>query len=367
MTIAAASPLKPSDSLTRDQRLELYYYVRLTRDVEERVNVLHRQGKVIGAVYRSLGQEGESVATAYALNRGADALSPLTRNIGALFTMGVRPRDMYLQYMGKGPSPGRGRDLSNHFAHLPDMSRPEAAGPIIIGPVSPLGDMVAVMGGIALGAKLRRKPIVAMVYIGDGGTSTGVFHEAMNFAAVKQLPLVVVAEDNKFAYSTPVRQQMAIDAIDRRAEAYGMAHEMVDGNDMLAVYDLAKRAVERARTGGGAFLIGVDTMRMKGHAAHDDMRYVAPELVEQWNARDPIAQYRRRLVSEGNATAKELDDIDAMTKAYAESEAELADAAPMPDPASVARGLWASDRFVPTEIELVKSPFASPVQAAENR
>jgi TPP-dependent pyruvate/acetoin dehydrogenase alpha subunit len=366
MTIAAAS-VKPSDALTRNQRLELYYYVRLTRDVEERVNVLHRQGKVIGAVYRSLGQEGESVATAYALDRGIDALSPLTRNLGALFTMGVRPRDMYLQYMGKGPSPGRGRDLSNHFAHLPDMTRADARGPIIIGPVSPLGDMVAVMGGIALGAKLRKKPLVAMVYIGDGGTSTGVFHEAMNFAAVKQLPLVVVAEDNKFAYSTPVRQQMAIESIDRRAEAYGMAHEMVDGNDVLAVYDLARRAVDRARTGGGAFLIGVDTMRMKGHAAHDDMRYVAPELVEQWTAKDPLALYRNRLVHEESATPTELDEIDAMTKAFAESEAQLADAAPMPDPANVERGLWAGDQFVPTQIELVRSPFASPAGTAESR
>jgi TPP-dependent pyruvate/acetoin dehydrogenase alpha subunit len=352
-------PMKPSDALTRNQRLELYYYVRLTRDVEERVNILHRQGKVIGAVYRSLGQEGESVATAYALDRSMDALSPLTRNLGALFTMGVRPRDMYLQYMGKGSSPGRGRDLSNHFAHLPDMRRSDARGPIIIGPVSPLGDMVAVMGGIALGAKLRKKPIVAMVYIGDGGTSTGVFHEAMNFAAVKQLPLVVVAEDNKFAYSTPIRQQMAIDRIDRRADAYGMAHEMVDGNDVLAVYDVARRAVDRARSGGGAFLIGVDTMRMKGHAAHDDMRYVAPALVDEWTVRDPLARYRDRLLQDGNATSKELDDIDATTKAYAESEAQAADAAPMPDPATVERGLWAGDPFVPTEIELVASPFAA--------
>ena len=361
--MATTTTSKPSDALTRNQRLELYYYVRLTRDVEERVDVLHRQGKVIGAVYRSLGQEGESVAAAFALNRQADALSPLTRNLGALFTMGVRPRDMYLQYMGKGTSPGRGRDLSNHFAHLPDM-RGAGGGPIIIGPVSPLGDMVAVMGGVALGAKLGGKPIVAMVFIGDGGTSTGVFHEAMNFAAVKELPLVVVAEDNKFAYSTPVRQQMAIDAIDRRADAYGMAHEMVDGNDVLAVYDLARRAVDRARGGGGAFLVGVDTMRMKGHAAHDDMRYVAPELVEQWNARDPLGRYRRRLLDEGTATSGELDDIDAMTKAYADAEAQLAEAAPMPDPATVERGLWAEDTYVPNEIELVKSPFADAAEPA---
>jgi pyruvate dehydrogenase E1 component alpha subunit/2-oxoisovalerate dehydrogenase E1 component alpha subunit len=358
-----AEAASPAAALTRNQRLELYYYVRLTRDVEERVNVLHKQGKVIGAVYRSLGQEGESVATAYALDRERDAMSPLTRNIGALFTMGVRPRDMYLQYMGKGPSPGRGRDLSNHFARLPgeggrDRNEPGTGGPIIIGPVSPLGDMVAVMGGIALGAKLRKRLLVAMVYIGDGGTSTGVFHEAMNFAAVKQLPLVVVAEDNKFAYSTPVDQQMAIDRIDRRADAYGMAHAMVDGNDLLAVYDLARRAVDRARAGGGAFLVGVDTMRMRGHAAHDDMRYVSPSLVDEWQAKDPIDRYRRRLLEEATATERELAEIDALTKAYAEDEARLADEAPMPDPATVERGLWAADPFVPTNLELVRSPFA---------
>jgi pyruvate dehydrogenase E1 component alpha subunit/2-oxoisovalerate dehydrogenase E1 component alpha subunit len=350
-----AASASPSAALTRNQRLELYYYLRLTRDVEERVNVLHKQGKVIGAVYRSLGQEGESVATAYALDRDRDALSPLTRNLGALFTMGVRPRDMYLQYMGKGPSPGRGRDLSNHFARLP---RDGEGGPIIVGPVSPLGDMVAVMGGIALGATLRKRPIVAMVYIGDGGTSTGVFHEAMNFAAVKGLPLVVVAEDNKFAYSTPVAQQMAIDRIDRRADAYGMAHAMVDGNDVLAVYDLARRAVDRARAGGGPFLVGIDTMRMRGHAAHDDMRYVPPDLVARWQAKDPIAHYRKRLLDEGTATEHELGEIDALTRAYAEEEARLADEAPMPDPSTVARGLWASDPFVPTNMELVRSPFA---------
>ena len=200
---ATTSSARPSDTLSRNQRLELYYYARLTRDVEERVQTLHRQGKITGAVYRSLGQEGESVATAYALNRG-DALSPLTRNLGALLAMGVRPLVMFLQYMAKGSSAARGRDLSNHFANIPQR---EERAPILIGPVSPLGDMVAVMGGVALAAKMRRRPLVAMVYVGDGATSTGVFHEAMNFAAVNHLPLVVIAQDNKFAYSTPVRQQ----------------------------------------------------------------------------------------------------------------------------------------------------------------
>jgi pyruvate dehydrogenase E1 component alpha subunit/2-oxoisovalerate dehydrogenase E1 component alpha subunit len=345
---------KPSDTLTRNQRLELYYYARLTRDIEERVNTLHRQGKVTGAVYRSLGQEGESVATAYALNKD-DALSPLTRNLGALLTMGVRPLVMFLQYMARGTSAARGRDLSNHFANLP---QPGSGGPILVGPVSPLGDMVAVMGGIALAAKLQKRPLVAMVYVGDGATSTGVFHEAMNFAAVKQLPLVVIAEDNKFAYSTPVRSQMAIERIDQRADAYGMRHELVDGNDMLAVYDGAKGAVDFARSGRGPMLLGVDTMRMKGHAAHDDMRYVPKELVEKWTARDPIALYRERLTRDGVATAAELDDIDKMTRDYAETESQLAFEAPDPDPATVARGVFGGDDFVPPSVEIVRSPFA---------
>jgi len=340
-------------TLTRARRLEMYYYARLTRDLEERVSVLHKQGKVIGAVYRSLGQEGESVATAYALDR-TDALSPLTRNLGALLTMGVRPREVYLQYMGKGTSPARGRDLSNHFAHIPPPGRSE---PTLIGPVSPLGDMVAVLGGIALGAKLRRKPLVAMVYIGDGGTSTGVFHEAMNFAAVKKLPMVVVVEDNKFAYSTPTREQMAIDRIDQRAEAYGMRHRLVDGNDMLAVYAAAKQAVDLARNGDGPTLLGVDTMRMKGHAAHDDQRYVDPKALEEWTRRDPISRYRKRLIDESTATAAELDEIDRKTKAYADAEAELAEREPAPDPATVGRGLFADDPFMPTAVELVASPY----------
>jgi pyruvate dehydrogenase E1 component alpha subunit/2-oxoisovalerate dehydrogenase E1 component alpha subunit len=341
-------------TLTRAQRLEMYYYARLTRDLEERVNVLHKQGKVIGAVYRSLGQEGESVATAYALEK-TDALSPLTRNLGALLAMGVRPREMYLQYMGKGTSAARGRDLSNHFAHIPPAGRAE---PILIGPVSPLGDMVAVMAGIALAAKLTGRALVGMVYIGDGGTSTGVFHEAMNFAAVKTLPMVVVVEDNKFAYSTPTREQMAIERIDQRADAYGMRHELVDGNDMLAVYEAAKRAVDLARSGGGPTLLGVDTMRMKGHAAHDDQRYVDPNVLAEWTTRDPIARYRARLVDEETATAAELDEIDARTRAYADEEAELADREPPPDPATAGRGLFADDPFVPTAVELVASPFA---------
>jgi TPP-dependent pyruvate/acetoin dehydrogenase alpha subunit len=341
-------------NLTRPRLLELYYFIRLTRDIEERLTMLYRQSKVVGGLYRSLGQEGESVASAYALGPG-DALAPLIRNLGSLVTLGVRPRDVFAQYMARGTSPTRGRDLNVHFSHLPPADSGE---PTIIGPISMLGDLIPVMAGFGLGARMQGRTAVTMTYIGDGGTSTGAFHEGMNFAAVQKLPLVVIAEDNKYAYSTPTSRQMAIARIDLRADAYGIPHEMVDGTDVLAVYESARRAVDRARAGAGPTLIGVDVMRMKGHAEHDDQRYVPQALLDEWRARDPLAKYRGWLIAEGVASGTDLDEIDAMSHGYAEDEAQLADNAPMPDPAGVGRGVWAGDEpFVP-RLELVKSPFA---------
>src|SRR5262245_52316948 len=362
MATTSAKPVKPSDALTKNQLLEMYYFARLARDIEERLVTLFRQSKVIGGLYRSLGQEGESVATAYALDRG-DAVLPLIRNMGALMTVGVRPREIFLQYMAKGPSNSRGRDLNIHIVHLPDWTRgqePAAASPepIVVGPISMLGDSIPVAAGIAMGARMRGRSVVSMAWIGDGATSTGAFHEGLNFAAVQKIPLVVVAEDNKYAYSTPIARQMAIEKIDERAAAYGIPHELVDGNDMLAVYDVARRFVDRARSGGGAALIGIDTMRMQGHAQHDDARYVPADLVEEWKRKDPIERYRTVLLERGVATWKDFADIDAQTKNYAAAEAQLAEEAPMPDPATVARGVYAGDDFAQPTLEFVKSPFA---------
>jgi TPP-dependent pyruvate/acetoin dehydrogenase alpha subunit len=345
---------RPSDLLTREQRLEMYYFARLARDIEERLVILFRQSKVIGGLYRSLGQEGESVATAYALER-TDAILPLIRNMGALTTMGVRPREIFLQYMAKGESNSRGRDLNIHIVNLPDEGESQ---PIIVGPISMLGDSIPVAAGIAMGARMRGRNLVAMAWIGDGATSTGAFHEGLNFAAVQRIPLVVVAEDNKYAYSTPISKQMAITRIDERAAAYGIPHEMVDGNDMLSVYDLAKRMVDRARAGEGASLIGVDTMRMQGHAQHDDARYVPKTMLDMWSAKDPIERYRQDLVERGVATTKEIEEIDAMSRHYAAEEARLAEEAPMPDPATVTRGVYTGDDFAAPKLEIVKSPFA---------
>ena len=351
---APAAVERPSEALSRNRLLELFYYARLTRDVEERLAILYRQNKVVGGLYRSLGQEGESVAAAYALER-RDAVAPLIRNVGAILTRGVRPRDLFAQYMAKASSPTRGRDLNIHFSHIPPIDSDE---PVIIGPISMLGDLVAVVAGVTLGARMRRRPRVGMTFVGDGATSTGSFHEGMNLAAVLKLPVVVIAEDNKYAYSTPVATQMAIDRIDRRADAYGIAHEMVDGNDMLAVYDAAKRAVEAARAGHGPALVGVDTMRMRGHAEHDDMRYVAQELLERWKARDPIARYRQWLLDRGVAGEREIADVEKMASGYVAEEARLAEESPLPDPATAARGVYADGAWFEPRLELVKSPFA---------
>ena len=354
MSTTITDTSRPSASLTKNHRLEMYYFARLARDIEERLVILFRQSKVIGGLYRSLGQEGESVGTAYALKK-TDAILPLIRNMGALTTMGVRPKEIFLQYMAKGESNSRGRDLNIHIVNLPEEGRAE---PVVVGPISMLGDSIPVAAGIAMGARMRGRDLVAMAWIGDGATSTGAFHEGLNFAAVQRAALVVVAEDNKYAYSTPISKQMAITRIDERAAAYGIPHEMVDGNDILAVYDVAKRMVDRARAGQGASLIGIDTMRMQGHAQHDDARYVPKDLLERWKARDPIALYRQQLIETGVASAKELEEIDGMTKNYAAEEAQLAEESPMPDPASVTRGVYAGDDYAVPRIEFVRSPFA---------
>jgi TPP-dependent pyruvate/acetoin dehydrogenase alpha subunit len=180
----------------------------------------------------------------------------------------------------------------------------------------------------------------------------------MNFAAVQKAPLVVVAEDNKYAYSTPISKQMLITRIDERAAAYGIPHEMVDGNDILAVYDVARRMVDRARAGEGASLIGVDTMRMQGHAQHDDARYVPREILQEWQKKDPIARFTKVLLERGAANEKLIAEIDKRAKAHAAEEADAAEASPMPDPASVTRGVYAGDDYAQPTLEFVKSPFA---------
>lgn len=324
--------------LTREQLLEIDYYLRLTRTLEERLVALFRQAKVIGGLYRSLGQEGESVAAAYALDyEQGDVVQPLIRNIGAILVAGAKPADIIKQYMAKGDGPTRGRELNIHFGH------PARDG--FIGQISMLGDMIPVMAGIALAGRMQKRKLVTLAFIGDGGSSTGAFWEGMNFASVQKLPMVVIVEDNGYAYSTPTAKQTAARTLADKAYAFGCTGVTIDGNDVLAVHDETKRAVEHARNGGGVTLIEVKTFRMKGHAEHDNAAYVPKELIAEWEAKDAVVRFEKMLVERGVATPEELAAIQARVKKEVDAATDEAEKAPMPDPGDAGRGLYIEDGY----------------------
>jgi pyruvate dehydrogenase E1 component alpha subunit/2-oxoisovalerate dehydrogenase E1 component alpha subunit len=313
---------KPSaDRLSREKLLELYYFLKLNRGLEEKLSNLYRQGKVVGGLYRSLGQEACSIGSAYALERG-DIFTPLIRNLGAILVRGGSPHDIFCQYMAKADSPTRGRDLNVHFGWL----SPEGSMPSVI---SMLGDMIPILTGAVMAERMNGRRTVALTWIGDGGTSTGAFHEGLNLACVQKAPLVLVVENNGWAYSTPTARQTANTRFVDRAKAYGCFGEQVDGNDVLAVYDATRAAVQRARQGQGPTLIEALTMRMKGHAEHDDMKYVPKEQVEKWAQRDPIALYQKFLLGNGVGPG-DLRAIESRVDEELFIDLASAEASPMP-------------------------------------
>lgn len=312
-------------SLTRDQLHEIYYYLQLTRQLEDVLTTLYRQNKVIGGLYRSLGQEATAVASAYVLRRRTDGtgdvVAPAIRDLGGLLVMGARPVDVLRQYMAKADSPTWGREQNVHFT---DYDRG------FIGLISHLGVMIAVMAGAALTFKLRGEPRVALAWSGDGMTSTGVFHEGFNLAAVQRAPLVVIVENNGYAYSTPVQRQTAAASFVERAEGYGVFGERCDGNDVFAVHAMVQRAVERARRGEGASLLEVVTYRRKGHAEHDAQAYVPAGEIEAWEAKDPVLRYHQALLDQGHATQAELDAVTERVRREVDAARAEAEASPMP-------------------------------------
>jgi len=325
-------------NLTKDQLLEVDYFLRLTRTLEERLVALFRQAKVIGGLYRSLGQEGESVAAAYALDfKQGDVVQPLIRNLGAILVAGAKPVDVIRQYMAKGDSPTRGRELNIHFGH------PARDG--FIGQISMLGDMIPVMAGIALAGRMQKKSLVAMAFIGDGGSSTGAFWEGMNFASVQRLPMVVVIEDNAYAYSTPVAKQTAARTLADKAYAFGCRGLTVDGNDVFAVYRAAKEAVDNARKGGGVTLLEVKTFRLKGHAEHDNQSYVPQEVIEEWRGRDPIDRFEAALIESGMASQQDFEKIQQRVRREVDEATDIAERSPMPRGEEAALGLYAGDNY----------------------
>jgi pyruvate dehydrogenase E1 component alpha subunit/2-oxoisovalerate dehydrogenase E1 component alpha subunit len=333
---AAARRAALPGGLSREQLLEIYRYLRLTRTLEERLTALYRQTKVIGGLFRSLGQEGESVGSAYALDRGPhrDILSPLIRNLGSMLVMGARPVDILRQYMAKATGPTQGREMNVHFNDL-------TLG--YLGQISHLGDMVPVMAGITLTFKMRGEPRVGLVYVGDGATSTGAFHEGLNFAAVQRCPLVVIAEYNHWAYSTPPAKQYAVQDLAEKARGYGVPAVIVDGNDVLAVYEATRHAVQRARAGHGVHFIEVKTYRRKGHAEHDDQHYVPKDEIERWAAtNDPVDRYVQRLRESGWADERELQDVDAQVRDEVDQATDACLDDPLPEPESALEGVYRS-------------------------
>jgi pyruvate dehydrogenase E1 component alpha subunit/2-oxoisovalerate dehydrogenase E1 component alpha subunit len=326
---ATETVVKPK--LSRQQYLDLYYYMRLNREVEDTMTRLFRQNKIVGGLYSSLGQEAISVGSAYALEK-KDWMAPMIRNIGALLVKGVPPRDIFTQHMAKYTSPTKGKDGTSHFGDLENLH--------IVSPISMLGDLIPVLTGVAMAGRYLGQKIVAMTWIGDGGSSTGVFHEGLNLAASQKAAFVLILENNQWAYSTPVRRQVPLENLADRAKAYGISSYIVDGNDPVAVYATAKEAVGRARAGEGPILIEAKTFRRRGHAQHDPAEYVPAEQREYWEKRDPIALYEKFLTAEKILDAKGKKEIEDKINALLERDREFAENSPMPPPELASQGVY---------------------------
>jgi TPP-dependent pyruvate/acetoin dehydrogenase alpha subunit len=320
-----------NDSPTREQALDLYYYLRLNRSLEELLARLFKQDKIGGGLYGSRGQEAISVGAAYALGPD-DWIAPMIRNIGALLVRGFKPRDILTQHMARVTSPTQGKDGTSHFGDLYVRH--------VIGPISMLGDLIPVMTGASMAGRYLGQKIVAMTWIGDGGSSTGAFHEGLNFAAVQKAPLVLVIENNQWAYSTPVSHQAAVRDLAERARAYGIAGHVIDGNDVLEVWNTAREAVERAREGGGPILIEAKTMRMTGHAQHDAAEYVPREMFEYWKARDPLERYEKHLTETRLWDQKIKADLDARVERELADDLAFAENSPFPPAELAEQGVY---------------------------
>jgi TPP-dependent pyruvate/acetoin dehydrogenase alpha subunit len=320
-----------SQPLTREQHLDLYYFMQLNRQLEERMVRLFRQNKIVGGLYSSLGQEAVSVGTCYALEK-RDWIAPMIRNIGALLVKGVPPRDIFTQHMAKYTSPTKGKDGTSHFGDL--------KGRHIVSPISMLGDLIPVMTGVAMAGRYLGQNIVALTWIGDGGSSTGAFHEGLGLAASQRAPFVLIVENNQWAYSTPVSRQVPIQNLADRAVAYGIRSAIVDGNDVVAVYSAAQEAVDECRAGRGPRLMEVKTMRMRGHAQHDPAEYVPKQMFEYWKARDPLALYEKYLTENKIWDAATQSEIDARIERELDVEQKFAEDSPLPPPAFAEEGVY---------------------------
>ena len=321
-------------TLDRNQRLELYYWMRLTREFDERVVARWKQGQGLGGVFSQRGHEAISVGSGYAMAPD-DVVAPMHRDLGCYLLRGLSPRRIFANLLGKEAGVSAGRDANMHG--VGDMSLN------LIGFISHLPQSLPVALGAAMSFQYRSEARVALTYCGDGSSSEGLFHETLNLAALHHAPFVMIIENNQYAYSTPLTQQMTVEHVADRAVAYNIPAEIVDGNDVEAVYVATKAAVERARNGGGPALIEAKTMRMLGHAIHDGFEYVPRRLLEEWEARDPVRSYAQRLLDEAVADSAALAEIDARCVLEVTDAETFAVEAAYPDPATILDRIFADE------------------------
>ena len=317
--------------LTDEHRRQLYYYMRLSRAVEDAAWALNNQGRMVGRLYTGHGQEAIPVGAAYALEP-EDVIAPMYRDMGAHLVRGVDPVEVFAQFMGKRDSSNMGKDSG---LHIGDMSRG------IVGMVSVLPDSLPVALGVALAFKIRKEPRVALATFGDGSTSTGAFHEAVNMAAVLRVPLVLVCENNGWALSTPNAREYAAASIVDKAIGYGIPGQQVDGNDVEAVHSVVSEAAARARAGEGPTLIECRTMRMRGHSNIDPADYVPAEMLAEWAERDPILRYRERIEAAGLWDAEREASLETELQERIDQAIHQAEAMPEPEPEDAHVGVYA--------------------------
>lgn len=313
--------------------LQIYYLMRLTRAMEDRTRAMFLQGRVVGGVYTAQGHEATTVGAAMVLHDG-DCIVPQHRDLGMHLARGVSPRAVMCQWLARGNSPTLGRDGQ---VHIGDMHHG------IVPMISMLGESLPVACGVALTMKMRKRSTVVLATCGDGATSTGSFHEAMNFASVQKLPLVLVIENNGYAYSTPNTLEFAVENLSERAKAYGISGETVDGNDVQSVMESVGRAVEHARGGNGPIIVECKTFRVRGHSEADSASYVPQALREAWLAKDPITRFASYLTEQGVLTTAAREDIDVRVKAAVDDAVRFAEQSPEPDRATVASYVFAPD------------------------
>src|SRR3954465_12554068 len=306
--------------LDREDLLAIYRSMLITRGIEERGHILYKQGKIPGSFYTGRGNEAAAVGVATAMDSD-DVGTPLHRDMGVHVTRGVEPWRIFAQYMGRSDGPTHGRDGNVHMAD---------SNLGLIAMVSHLPAMLPVAVGCALAFRIREENRVAVGWYGEGASARGDAHEAMNLAGVRQLPGVFICDNNQWAYSTPTHLEYACEHLADRAQAYGFEGVVVDGTDVLAVYREAKSAIEKVRAGGGPTLIESLTLRMEGHAVHDDAFYVPKELFEEWAKRDPIERFRSWLRENANMTDEEEDEIAAAVKRIMNQAIERAEQSPLP-------------------------------------